>query len=205
MKCTYSVSLGVSNLYTILDNPQEATKKSWTSDWQQCSDLYTSMLDQNNTDVVAHPHVGSPGSQKCNGYSNSFAIHPSWTQQELHQLKLTQKIWQLDTKCFQINGHYWKCSQELGNFLQSIAVLVNIQVCSIDQNKCLEIQNLSVSLVFKSVLCSFEYSKFSSPFPPWSSNFKKGRPFINVSFHENLRLPPLPQHHPPPSRKFHRT
>ena len=76
------------------------------------------------------------------------------------------------------------------NFLQSIAVLVNIQVCSIDQNKCFKIQNLSVSLVFKSVLCSFEYSKCSSPFPPWSSNFKKVGPSSMSLFMENLRVTP---------------
>lgn len=35
---------------------------------------------------------------------------------------------------------------------KGIAVLAIIQVCSIDQNECFKIQNLPVSLVFKSVV-----------------------------------------------------
>ena len=83
---------------------------------------------------------------------------------------------------------------------QSIAVLVIIQVCSIDQNKCFKIQNLSVSLVFKSVLCSFAYSKISSPFPPWSSNFKKVGPSSMSLFMKISGYPP-PNNTAPPSRK----
>lgn len=109
--CTYSVSLWITPKRQLRSHEFQIDNNAL---------IYIHlMLDQNNTDVVAHPHVGSPGSQKCNGYSNSFAIHPSWTQQELHQLKLTQKIWRLDTKfsqSSQSNGHCWKCSQELGNF-----------------------------------------------------------------------------------------